>query len=390
MSSNFEAMHTGCGSRIHKTKVLLTCNCGCGQEFLRTRSMVNQNGLSFLSKAHHSAYIMNTYLAESCGSYLPLVTEYLDGAAKLRYGNIRNVRITICPFFLYLTQHDITSIEDVTPEMITNYLTWAVATGHRAAARDVSALSGFFMWAIVEGYREDGNPVIPSVHGRKKKKRSARPYSPEELDVIWKLLIERSNPRILAVAAIAEEAGLRIGEICRLQLEDVDLVRKQLFIRLPNKTSRERYAFFSEKTTRYLMGWLAGRDPDCGHSYLFHNYLGDPSKYSSLVGEFKRVLCRTWKGRMVNEVGLGTWSIHRMRHTMASNLIRHGADAATVMSAGGWVTYAAMSGYVQVDGESVRHEYSHAMQKVRDQRFAETTKKVLTPEEFLMQRKKVA
>src|SRR6185437_12665746 len=108
------------------------------------------------------------------------------------------------------------------------------------------------------------------------------------------------------------------------------------------KTDRERYAFFSDKTSTYLAQWLGERDLECGHDFLFHNRAGGRLLDESIRNDFKRALCMTYDGRRVNEDGLVSWSIHRMRHTMATTLINNGADAATAMAAGGWVSSTSM------------------------------------------------
>lgn len=390
MSDGCSATHLDCESRGHVNRVLLTCDCGCGQDFARAKTDVNLSGLNFLSREHHHAYRTRTYLEEMCGPYLGLVTEYLDGTARLRYRNIRDVRTAICPFFLYLTEHSITSIEEVKPRTITQYLKWANEVGYRNAAHNISCLSVFFNWTITDGHRKGGNPVITRMHGRRRKHRLPKPYTPEEMDYIWSLLLQRGNARLRAAAAIGEEAGLRIGEICRLKVEDIKLVQQRIFVGLPNKTSRERYALFSDKANKYIAEWMKERDPECGHSYLFHNSLGDPLKIAALQREFGRTLCRTHRGRVVNEVGLERWSTHRLRHTMASNLVSSGAEVTTVMEVGGWRTYECMAGYASVDVARARKGYDEAMRRAREHKESPTRMKILTPEELLRRHRKIA
>ncbi|CAN5691351.1 hypothetical protein BH10ACI4_BH10ACI4_34660 [soil metagenome] len=48
---------------------------------------------------------------------------------------------------------------------------------------------------------------------------------------------------------------------------------------------------------------------------------------------------------------------------MATRLVRQGANCATVMAAGGWTTYDAMTGYAGVDPEDSRRGYEDAMAK---------------------------
>jgi integrase/recombinase XerC len=122
----------------------------------------------------------------------------------------------------------------------------------------------FFKWVISVDLRKGGNPVIGMIHHASKKKRLPRPYSRQELTTVWTLLNERGNARLRFAAAVAEESGLRISEICRPRLEDFDLAGQRIFVRLPNKTMTERWAFFSSKTVHFFHEWMAERDPTTG------------------------------------------------------------------------------------------------------------------------------
>lgn len=364
--------------------VHVVCDCGCGQEFFRSkRRIANSNGPKFLSVEHYGRHRSNTYLNEMCGPFLELAEEYLNGTATLRYKNVRKIHSILGPFFLYLTENSFTSLEEVKPKTITQYLEWSHEVGYKNAAHDISAISVFFSWAITHGHRRGGNPVIPKMHRERKKHRLPRPYAEEQQDLYWELLHHQGNARLRAAAAIGEEAGLRIGEICRLKLHHIDPVRQTIFVALPNKANRERYALYSDKCAKYIAEWLKERNAHCGHQYLFHNAGGGVSRNESLHKEFQRTLCKTYRGRVIHEVGFDSWSTHRLRHTMASNLVSGGADIATVMTAGGWNSYDSMSGYAQVDLARARKGYDEAMYKAREQRALPAIKKVITLAEFL-------
>jgi integrase/recombinase XerC len=177
------------------------------------------------------------------------------------------------------------------------------------------------------------------------------------MDFIWRLADERGNSRIRAVLAIGEEAGLRLGEICRLREKDVDLEGRRLFVRLPNKTDCERWALFSDKTAQSLQEWISERDKYCGHELLFHNSLGGPLFPETLHRECCRTFSRTYGGKEINSVGLDAWSTHRLRHTMASNLASGGASIPTIMGAGGWRSVSSMMVYTKSDEAKARRGY---------------------------------
>jgi integrase len=140
---------------------------------------------------------------------------------------------------------------------------------------------------IVEGFYEGESPVIPAIHGKRKKARSGRPYSDAEMTEIRRLLEQRGNERLRAFFEIASESGMRNSEICRLRLEDVAIDTQTLNVGVPNKTMRERRAFFSDRASTRIREWLAVRKEACEHHFLFHNYLGGPLRRDTIQNEFK-------------------------------------------------------------------------------------------------------
>jgi integrase/recombinase XerC len=310
--------------------------------------------------------------------------EYLEGAAKQRYRNTKHVLKSLCPFFRYLCEQCIESISKVSPATITSFQIWARQNGYASASKDISALSVFFQWAIVEGLYEGDSPVISAVHGKRNKARSGRPYSDVEMNEVRRLLEERGDERLRAFFEIASESGMRKSEICRLRIKDVSIDARTLKVRLPNKTMRERQAFFFIHASTRIREWIAVRNGDCGHEFLFHNHFGAPLRWNTINDAFKRVLCKTYRGRVVNDSGLESFSIHRLRHTLASNLSSSGADANTTATCLGWVCSASIDGYTKLDQDAKIHGFIAATVKVEQQAADGFGRRILTPEEFLL------
>lgn len=354
--------------RRTKGNRLLKCGCGCGQEFLGRAERKPIDGKYFLSPRHYGDYLHKKYVEEMGGPFAELFEEYLEGFAKLHYSEQQTARRAIGPFFMFLQEEGITSIQQVTKKTITKYMAWARKAGRDQLNAVVSYISTFFQWAISEGRYEGGNPVVSLIHRVRVPKRKPRPLEDDELELTWQILKERGNARLRLAAAIAEEAGLRIGEICRLRLSDIDPKRRRLFVRTPNKTMEERWAFFSEKTLKYYEEWMQERDACCGHDFLLHNTRGNPCLVSALGPEFRRTLCKEFRGKKIHETGFDHWSTHRFRHTMATHLADGGADARVVMASGGWKTFEAMGGYTRVNPDVARRGYDEAMKRSREKK----------------------
>ena len=368
----------------------LKCACGCGKDVIRRALWSSESGRAFFSLEHKKTYEFNQLLTEKCGVFHDLAVEYLSGFAAKHYRNMHSVRGSILSFFHYLNLRGITVLEGVTPKTITEFLAWADNTGYRCAEHRLSNITTFFKWARAQGLRQAESPVIGLIHHKRKGARLPRPLEATEVCLAWQLLTERGNARLRLAAAIAEESGLRIGEICRLRLSDVDVSQQKIFVRLPNKTNCERFAFFGEKTKRYFIEWIAERNPNCGHEYLLHNSLRRPLTPGTLARELNQTLCKTFDGEKIHNTGFDTWSTHRMRHTMASRLVRGGADTHTVMAAGGWKSAEAMAGYARVDHEVARRGYDEAMRRSFEQEKSAPRRRTLTPGELLVRRQAAA
>jgi integrase len=201
----------------------------------------------------------------------------------------------------------------------------------------------------------------------------------------------RGNARIRLATAIGEEAGLRISEIANIRLEDMDRAKQRIAIRTPTKNKKPRWAPFGEKTLKYLDAWLDERDPHCGHDHLFHGRLRRPSTAQSLRDEFNRFLTKRGStyhnGHQTNPDGFDSWSTHRLRHTMASNLANGGADAATVMTIGGWKSFKSMCGYSKVDESVAQRGYETAMKRSKEQRAQKKRTRRVNLEELAQQKR---
>ena len=380
-----------CSARCYKRRAdqtgdLFKCSCGCGTEFIRAKSNIPASGLAFCSPEHSAKYFRYRSLNRLSGPLRPLLQEYLEGYATLHYRDVGSVRPYLARFFLFLEEQGITTIESVTPKMVTQFQKWLDEAGLSAATHEMSCISSFFNWALAEGRRNAANPVIPKLHRRRKAHRRPRPLVPEELELCWALLWQRGDACLRLAFAIGEEGGLRPGEICRLEVSDIDAVRQRIHVGLPNKTMRERLAFFGPKTKAAFEEWMRERDPSCGHRHLLHRSSGRPFSVKSLHDAFAAVLCKTMKGKQLHEDGLEAWSTHRLRHTMATTLVNAGCGMSTTMAVGGWIDAQTMLGYAAVDPKVVQRGYEEAMRRAQEQKASETRTLVLTPAEYLRRR----
>lgn len=325
----------------------------------------------FCNPTHNHLFRSEHIIRARAGGFMPVLKEYLESYCKIHYRRMYGPRNALSYFFLFLNEEGTTNLDQVIPKTITRFLVWESERGIKNE-NYLSYVSTFFDWLIAEDRRTHANPVVPRIHKTKRPKHLPRPYSDRELEEIWRLLIERGNARLWLVMALAEETGLRVSEICRLRLRDVDVLKQMVFVTTPNKTDRERKAFFHEKTVQYLQVWMQDRNPNCGHQLLLHNQYGNPCSQNALQLEFRRAVC-IWERQgknpiRANETGLDTVKLHRLRHVMATRMAAGGANASAIMAQGGWVTASAMFGYAEINPAQAARSYNEAMERAKVER----------------------
>jgi site-specific recombinase XerD len=133
--------------------------------------------------------------------------------------------------------------------------------------------------------------------------------------------------RDYAVYALMYDLGLRIGEVNKLNLEDVDLKNKQITVL--GKGNRRRELYLNAEMLQILSEWLAVR-------HNFKNSLQSSALFISKKGN--RLAIRTMEDNMnklVDRLDLKVYfkvTCHTLRHTFASHLNDNGEDVLVIQS----------------------------------------------------------
>jgi len=116
------------------------------------------------------------------------------------------------------------------------------------------------------------------------------------------------------------DAGLRIGELTKLRLYDIDLDRRQLHIR-QSKNHKDRYIPISIHAVRGIKKHLRLNKPD---NYLFENSFQKSKPIPKW--EIRKIL-----NAAVSKSGITkNVVVHTLRHTYATHQIESGVDIMTL------------------------------------------------------------
>lgn len=153
--------------------------------------------------------------------------------------------------------------------------------------------------------------VIEQVIRPKASKRLPKVLSKSE---IQRLFNQCDNPKHLLLLKMAYGMGLRVGELIKLKIADIDLDRSQMLI-ISGKGKKDRYVNFPLKLHLPYLDYLKMYQPK---NYVFEGQFGDQYSVRSAQAVFKKNMK---KAKIQKEVG-----IHGLRHSFATHLLEAGTD----------------------------------------------------------------
>jgi tyrosine recombinase XerC len=157
-----------------------------------------------------------------------------------------------------------------------------------------------------------------------------------------------------AILELLYASGLRVGELVRLDLGDVDWGRREL--RVQGKGGRERLAMVGRPALRALRVYLGEGRPRLARerptSALFLNRFG---------GRLSDRSVRTIVSEHARLAGLdGDVTPHTLRHTFATHLLEGGADLRVVQELLGHARLTTTQRYTHVSQAHLREQYGRA------------------------------
>ena len=193
----------------------------------------------------------------------------------------------------------------------------------RSQSRELSALTSFFDWLVLEGERKD-NPC-DRVDSPKIGRYLPAVLSVEEVGAIIDG-VDTRDPKGIRDKAILEilyGCGLRVSELCGLLISHVYL--DEGFVRVVGKGNKERLVPMGESAAAAFGQWLAVRGEAYAPEYSDIAFLNRFGKPLSRVSVFKMVREYALLAGVTKEI-----SPHTFRHSFATHLIENGADLRVV------------------------------------------------------------
>ncbi len=201
--------------------------------------------------------------------------------------------------------------QQITTEDLRNYLT-NYQTEHKSSRVTIDnirrILSSFFAWL------EDEDYIVKSPVRRIHKVKTAKIVKDTYTDEALELLRDHAlTLRDLALIDLLASSGMRVGELVRLNREDINFAERECVVL--GKGNKERFVYFDARTKIHLQNYLASRTD------------GNPALFVSLKAPYERLQIGGVEVRL-RELGrrlnIPKVHPHKFRRTMATSAIDKG------------------------------------------------------------------
>jgi site-specific recombinase XerD len=280
-------------------------------------------------------------------------TEHIATTRQLAEHTVRNYVNDLVPLVDYLDQKGIYDLGKVDRLLLRGYLAWLMTTGYSrsSVSRKLSALKSFFRFLRQTGVVEIDQTDL--VTGPKKVNKLPAIASSFEIE---RLLDEPdvttdTGIRDRALLELLYGAGLRVSEVNRLDVGDLDLQTRE--IRVVGKGSKPRVALFGGQAARWIEKYIGEVRP------RFMSRQSDAAVWMNQSGG--RLTIRSMQ-RIVKKYAVAAgldpdFHTHSLRHSFATHLLDGGADLRVVQDLLGHTSPATTQIYTHVSAEQARKVY---------------------------------
>lgn len=247
-------------------------------------------------------------------------------------GTIESYRGEVRNFFRYVQKN----YADITKMDVMAYLSHKqMVDGNSDVTLNtkIHVLKSFYLWIMNEDTIEDGgclsrkpkkNPMA-KVNKIKEEKKVRTVLTDEQVEII------RCDCKCLRDRAIVEvliATGMRISELTRLNLTDIDVVGKQCVIY--GKGRKERYAFFTDRSLVHLKAYIKNRKrmTDCENALFLNDRksnIGGVALYRRMINDSVRHMLNGIQRSDPRLEGVRVHP-HAFRAYLATYMARHGAS----------------------------------------------------------------
>lgn len=293
---------------------------------------------------------------------------------KVKKQTVRGYDRELRNFCLFLRNPE---IENIALNDVMEYLNGMADLGwdRNSFVGKCMALRKFFEFYRLQGYKVVDEELIPIPDREMKLPRVA---NDEQFDQLISIIPKESNDprhiRNLAIIGLLWDTGARNGEICSLNVEDLDLKEMRAVIKTEKAKTRRpfREIFWTESTNEYLINWLKKRkhldgavkfaEPDALFISATSSKYGQRFSIKGL-GEMLRRYCNRAKMPYMNA--------HSFRHHRGHHIIASGGSTSDVMNILGHSSVQSTTIYTMMRGKELEQRARLFLDNNKGDRFPE-------------------
>ena len=224
-------------------------------------------------------------------------------------------------------------------------------------ARRIVSVRAFTYWASSQGWI--ASDIGASLEIPKPQRKLPEVLNQEEANTVVEAMQVRVNEeptaeniRALAIIEVLYASGIRVSELCGLNIRDVDFSRNTL--QVLGKGSKERVVPLGLPAVRALKNYL-----DSARSDFKNEKSGDAVFLGARGKRIDQRMARAIVYDAMKSIG-STMSPHGLRHTAATHLLEGGADLRTVQEILGHSSLSTTQIYTHVSPERLKEAYKQA------------------------------
>jgi len=275
-------------------------------------------------------------------------------------------------FLEWALERDLTRAEEITRPVLESYQRWlwryrkknGKPLGISTQRARIGVLKDWFKWMVRQNYLL-ANPASDLEFPRAEQRLPVEGLSVKQLQAVLDVP-DRNDPlgvRDRAMLEVFYSTGIRRGELCNLQLGDINQDRQTLRVNL-GKGRKDRVVPIGPRALRWVEKYLQDVRPllciDTRQQGLFMTSYGDP---------FNRDVLSRMVSKIIDEADIGrTGSCHLLRHTCAMHMLEGGADIRFIQQLFGHAKMSTTAIYTQVSIKQLQdvHARCHPAGQLQD------------------------
>jgi len=232
---------------------------------------------------------------------------------EIRYSE-RTIKVYCSAFEEFINYHYRYEVNKIDEQKVIEFLRYLVMERKVSTSYQNQSINAikFYYEKVLGGQRK-----FYFIDRPKKEKTLPTVLNEEE---VKRLFATVKNIKHKCILMLAYSAGLRLGEIVRLRMVDIDRERMQIRVE-QSKGKKDRYAKLAVKFLKVYDEYLAEYQPK---EYLFEGATGGEYSPSSIQNIIKAVSQKAGIEKRV--------TMHTLRHTFATHSLENGVDLRYIQS----------------------------------------------------------